>query len=54
MGRLIRDFCRCGSGAATNSVVIEDLQPGAYYFAVKAVNANGVVSDFSNEVSKVL
>jgi hypothetical protein len=42
------------SGAATNSVVIEDLQPGAYYFAVKAVNANGVVSDFSNEVSKVL
>jgi len=42
------------SGAATNSVVIEDLQPGAYYFAVKAVNANGVVSDYSNEVSKVL
>jgi hypothetical protein len=42
------------SGAATNSVVIEDLQPGAYYFPVKAVNSNGVVSDFSNEVSKVL
>ena len=42
------------SGASVSNVVIERLEPGTYYFAVKAVAANGVVSDFSNEVSKVL
>ncbi len=42
------------SGASMSSVVIEGLDPGTYYFAVKAVNAAGAVSDFSNEVSKVL
>lgn len=41
------------SGAAMNGIVIESLQPGTYYFAVKAVTSYGVVSDFSNEVSKV-
>ena len=37
-----------------NSVVIEDLKPGTYFFAVQAVNSAGVVSDFSNEAVKVL
>jgi hypothetical protein len=42
------------SGASTNSVVIEGLAPGTYYFAVKAVNSSGSPSDFSSEVSKTL
>lgn len=42
-----------GSSAIT-SVAIESLRAGQYYFAVRAVNSAGAVSDFSSEVSKVL
>lgn len=37
-----------------SSHVIENLTPGTYYFALKAVNANGIESALSNEVSKVI
>jgi hypothetical protein len=40
--------------AAFRSVTIEDLSPATWYFAVKAVNSAGVVSDFSNEASKIV
>lgn len=42
-----------GSPSMT-SVVIEDLGPGTYYFAVRAINTTGVASEFSNEAVKVL
>ena len=42
------------NGASITSVTIEDLEPGVHYFAVKAVNAAGAVSEFSNEASKLL
>jgi hypothetical protein len=34
--------------------VIEDLEPGTYYFGVKAFNASGVESDMSSVISKVV
>jgi len=41
--------------ATMTSVVIEGLEAGStWYFTVKAVNASGVESDFSNVVSKLL
>ena len=41
--------------ATMTSVAIEALEAGrTWYFTVKAVNASGVESDFSNEVSKLL
>ena len=40
--------------ASASSVVIDGLEAGTYYFAVKAVNAAGVASEFSNEATKVL
>lgn len=42
------------AGASITSVTIEGLEPGMYYFAVKAVNAAGTVSEYSNEASKLL
>ena len=36
------------------SVTIEDLAPATWYFAVKAVNSDGVQSSFSNEAAKTL
>jgi hypothetical protein len=42
------------AGAAVTSAVIEGLASGTWYFAVKAVTADGKVSNFSTEVSKVL
>ncbi|MBK7903452.1 MAG: fibronectin type III domain-containing protein [Proteobacteria bacterium] len=42
------------NGAGITSVTIEDLEPGMHYFAIKAVNAAGAVSEFSNEASKLL
>ena len=42
------------NGASINNVTIEGLEAGTYYFAVKAVNAAGTVSDYSNEASKSL
>ena len=40
--------------AALTSVSIEDLTPATWYFAVKAVNAAGAQSSFSNEAWKTL
>jgi len=40
--------------AATGSVLIEDLEPATWYFAVKAVDNAGNRSAFSAEVSKVV
>ena len=43
------------TAATITSVAIEALEAGrTWYFTVKAVNAAGVESDFSNEVSKLL
>jgi hypothetical protein len=42
------------TGASVTSAVIEGLASGTWYFAVKAVTADGAVSSFSTEVSKVL
>jgi hypothetical protein len=42
------------TSAAMNSVVLEGLASGTWYSAVKAVNAAGVESSLSAEVSKVL
>ena len=36
------------------SVVIEDLTPARWYFAVKAYNSSGVESTFSGSVSKLI
>ena len=36
------------------SVVIEDLTPARWYFAVKAYNTSGVESTFSGSVSKLI
>jgi hypothetical protein len=41
-------------GAASSSVVVEDLVPGTYYFSVKAVNTAGVESTFASEVVATL
>jgi hypothetical protein len=40
--------------AAMTSVTIEDLAPATWYFAVKAVNASGAHSSFSNEAWKTI
>jgi hypothetical protein len=40
--------------AALTSVTIEDLTPATWYFAVKAVNAAGAQSSFSNEAWKTI
>jgi Fibronectin type III domain len=42
------------AGALDTSVVIHNLEPGAYYFAVTAVNKNGLESFLSNAKSKVV
>jgi hypothetical protein len=39
---------------ALTSVVIEDLAPAKWYFAVKAYNSAGVESDFSTSVNKLI
>jgi hypothetical protein len=41
-------------GAGTNSVVVENLAPGTYYFSVKALNNAGVESTYANEVVAML
>jgi len=40
--------------ATLTSVAIEDLTPATWYFAVKAVNAAGAQSGFSNEAWKTI
>lgn len=40
--------------ASINSVVVEGLVTGTWYFVVKAVNVAGIGSDYSAEVSKLL
>ena len=40
--------------ASINSVVVEGLATGTWYFVVKAVNVAGIESDYSAEVSKLL
>jgi hypothetical protein len=42
------------TGAATNSVVIEGLAAGTWYFSIKSVNVTGVESDYSGEVVATL
>jgi hypothetical protein len=42
------------AGAGNNSVVIEDLTQGTWYFSLQSYNNAGVVSDFANEVQVVL
>jgi hypothetical protein len=42
------------SGASTNAAVLEGLTAGTWYFAVQAVNSQGIKSDFSEERSKTL
>jgi predicted phage tail protein len=39
---------------AAGTVVIEGLAPGTYYFAIQSVNAVGVASDYSGEVSTTI
>jgi hypothetical protein len=39
---------------ALTSVMIEQLAPATWYFAVKAISSTGVASDFSSEVSKIV
>ena len=34
----------------TNSVVVEALAPGSYYFTIKSINNAGVESDYAGEV----
>ena len=41
-------------GKTLTSVVIEDLAPARWYFAVKAYNSAGVESDFSSSVDKLI
>jgi hypothetical protein len=54
-GTASKSYCSTLSAAAgVTSVVIEGLEPGTWYFAVKAVNAAGKVSEFSNEAAKLL
>jgi predicted phage tail protein len=54
-GNASKTYCATLSAtAAATGVVIEGLEPGTWYFAVKAVNAAGKVSEFSNEAAKVL
>jgi Fibronectin type III domain len=36
------------------SVVIEELAPARWYFAVKAYNSTGIESDFSDSVNKLI
>jgi Putative Ig domain len=38
------------TGAGTNSVVVEGLAPGSYYFSIKSINNAGVESDYAGEV----
>jgi hypothetical protein len=40
--------------AGFTSVTIEDLAPATWHFSVKAVNAAGAVSGFSNEAQKTI
>jgi hypothetical protein len=40
--------------ATLTSVVIEDLAPARWYFAVKAYNIDGIESDFSGSVNKLI
>ncbi len=42
------------NGAGITGVTIEGLEPGMHYFAIKAVNSAGAVSEYSGEVSKLL
>lgn len=42
------------AGADTDSVVVEDLAPGTYYFSVQAVNSSGVASSYAQEVVAML
>jgi hypothetical protein len=42
------------TGAALTSVTIEQLAHATWYFAVKAIGANGIESAFSSEVSKLV
>jgi hypothetical protein len=42
------------AGAGNNSVVIEDLTQGTWYFSLQSYNNAGVVSDFASEVQVVL
>jgi hypothetical protein len=54
-GTASKSYCSTLAAAAgVTSVVIEGLEPGTWYFAVKAVNAAGKVSEFSNEAAKLL
>lgn len=39
------------TGAAVTSIVIEGLAAGQWYFVVRALTADGAISDFSNELS---
>ena len=41
-------------GKTLTSVVIEDLAPARWYFAVKAYNSAGVESNFSSSVNKLI
>jgi len=41
-------------GPATTSYLIEELEPGTYYCAISAVNADGVESVLSNVVAKTV
>jgi hypothetical protein len=42
------------SGAGSTTIEIEGLTPGTYYFAIQSVNAVGVASDYSGEVSATI
>lgn len=42
------------NGAGTMTAVIDNLSPGAWYFAATALNSTGLESAFSNEAQKVI
>lgn len=39
-------------GSGSNTFVVQDLQPGVYYFAVRAVTSNGTHSTLSNIITR--
>lgn len=41
-------------GAGSNSIAVEGLAPGTWYFAIKSYNTAGVASDYSGEVVATL